>query len=125
MSELSWAVTMWVLRLGPVGGPKAKANASKHKAVSREYPHRPEEQLRRKVQELLRCDEQADAENEPEMDIPDELVRREGRLATIEEAKAEIERRARGFWGRTDRVQGEAQTARGERDADREEGRLP
>jgi hypothetical protein len=54
-----------------------------------------EEQLRREVQELLRRAEQADAEDEAEIDIPDELVRREDRLAAIEKAKAEIERRAR------------------------------
>ena len=53
-----------------------------------------EEQLRREVQELLRRAEQADAEDEPEIDIPDELARREDRLAAIKKAKEEIERRA-------------------------------
>ena len=51
--------------------------------------------MRRGVQELLRRAEQADAEDEPEIDIPDELARREDRLAAIEKAKTEIERRAR------------------------------
>ena len=53
-----------------------------------------EAQLQREVQALLKRAEQADAEDEPEIDIPDELARREDRLAAIEKAKAEIERRA-------------------------------
>ena len=53
-----------------------------------------EEQLRREVQELFRRAEQADAGDEPEMDIPDELARREDRLTAIKQAKEELERRA-------------------------------
>jgi transposase len=85
-----------LLRLGHVSldGTKLKANASKHKAMSWGYANKLEEQLRREVRELLKKAEQADAEDEPEMDIPDELARREDRLAAIEKAKAEIERRA-------------------------------
>jgi len=58
------------------------------------YANKLEEQLRREVQELLRRAELADAEEEPEIDIPDELARREDRLAAIRKAKEEIERRA-------------------------------
>jgi transposase len=85
-----------LLRLGHVSldGTKLKANASKHKAMSWGYANKLEEQLRREVRELLKKAEQADAEDEPEMDIPDELARREDRLAAIEKAKAEIDRRA-------------------------------
>jgi len=91
------ARVMGLFKLGKVSldGTKVKANASKHKAMSWGYANRLEEQLRREVQELLRRAEQADAEDEAEIDIPDELVRREDRLAAIEKAKAEIERRAR------------------------------
>ena len=90
------AKVMGVFKLGNVSldGTKVKANASKHKAMSWGYANRLEEQLRREVRELLKKAEQADAEDEPEMDIPDELARREDRLAAIEKAKAEIERRA-------------------------------
>ena len=90
------AKVMGVFKLGTVSldGTKVKANASKHKAMSWGYANQLEEQLRREVQELFKLAEQADAEDEPEIDIPDELTRREDRLAAIEKAKAEIERRA-------------------------------
>ncbi len=90
------AKVMGLLKLGHVSldGTKIKANASKHKAMSWGYANKLEEQLQREVQELLKRAEQADAEDEPEIDIPDELARREDRLAAIENAKAEIERRA-------------------------------
>ena len=90
------AKVMGVLKLGKVSldGTKIKANASKHKAMSWGYANKLEEQLRQEVQELLRRAEQADAEEEPEIDIPDELARREDRLAAIKKAKEEIERRA-------------------------------
>jgi transposase len=90
------AKVMGVFKLGNVSldGTKIKANASKHKAMSWGYANQLEEQLRREVRELLKKAELADAEDEPEIDIPDELARREDRLAAIEKAKAEIERRA-------------------------------
>jgi len=90
------AKAMGVFKLGKVSldGTRIKANASKHKAMSWGYANKLEEQLRREVQELLRRAEQADAEEEPEIDIPDELVRREDRRAAIKKAKEEIERRA-------------------------------
>jgi transposase len=85
-----------LFKLGKVSldGTKIKANASKHKAMSWGYANKLEEQLRTEVQELLKKAEQADAEDEPEMDIPDELARREDRLSAIKKAKEEIERRA-------------------------------
>jgi len=93
---LVMAKVMGLFKLGHVSldGTKIKANASKHKAMSWGYANKLEEQLRREVQELLKKAEQADAEDEPEMDIPDELARREDRLAAIARAKEEIERRA-------------------------------
>ena len=90
------AKVMGLLKLGKVSldGTKVKANASKHKAMSWGYANQLEEQLRREVRELLKKAELADAEDEPEIDIPDELARREDRLSAIEKAKAEITRRA-------------------------------
>ncbi len=90
------ANAMGLFKLGHVSldGTKIKANASKHKAMSWGHANKLEAQLQREVQELLKRAEQADAEDEPEIDIPDELARREDRLAAIEKAKAEIERRA-------------------------------
>lgn len=90
------ARVMGVFKLGKVSldGTKIKANASKHKAMSWGYANKLEEQLRKEVQELLRRAERADAEDEPEIDIPDELARREDRLVAIKKAKEEIKRRA-------------------------------
>ena len=91
------AKVMGVFKLGKVSldGTKIKANASKHKAMSWGYANKLEEQLRQEVQALLRQAELTDAKDEPEMDIPDELARREDRLAAIKKAKEEIERRAK------------------------------
>ena len=75
-------------------GTKVKANASKHKAMSWGYANRLEAQLREEVQRLLEQAARADTEASPGPDIPEELERREARLAAIERAKAEIERRA-------------------------------
>ena len=93
---LVMAKVMGMFKLGKVSldGTKIKANASKHKAMSWGYANKLEEQLQREVRELLRRAEQADAEDEPEIDIPDELARREDRLAAIKKAKEEIKRRA-------------------------------
>jgi len=93
---LVFAKVMGLFKLGKVSldGTKVKANASKHKAMSWGYANQLEEQLRREVRELLKKAELADAEDEPEIDIPDELARREDRLSAIEKAKAEIKRRA-------------------------------
>lgn len=88
---------MGLVKLGTVSldGTKIKANASKHKALSWEYANRLEAQLQTEVTELLRLAEEADQSSLPEdMDIPEELKRREQRLAKIAEAKAEIEARA-------------------------------
>ena len=90
------AKVMGLFKLGKVSldGTKVKANASKHKAMSWGYANKLEEQLLREVKELFRRAEQADAEDDMELDIPDELARREDRLAAIARAKKEIERRA-------------------------------
>lgn len=86
-----------LLKLGKVSldGTKIKANASKHKAISWGYANKLEEQLRQEVQALLKRAELADAEDDADMDIPDELARRDDRLKAIKKAKEELERRAR------------------------------
>jgi transposase len=88
---------MGVLKLGNVSldGSKIKANASKHKALSYEHACKLEAQLKGEVADLLKKAEAADRADIPDgLDIPAELERREKRLAAIESAKAEIERRA-------------------------------
>lgn len=91
------AEAMGLMKLGTVSldGTKIKANASKHRALSWDYANQLEEQLKGEVEELLRLAEEADRSSLPEeMDIPEELKRREQRLAAIEQAKKEIEARA-------------------------------
>jgi transposase len=94
---LKLARTMGMLKLGTVGldGTKIHANASRHSALSYGHAKKIEKQLRREVQQLLRLAERADAADVPDgMSIPEELERRELRLAAIAEAKAKIEARA-------------------------------
>ena len=88
------AKAMGVFKLGTVSldGTKIKANASKHKVMSWKYANKLKEQLRNEVQELLKQAEKADVEDRPEIDIPEELVRREDWLASIKKAKEAIER---------------------------------
>jgi transposase len=94
---LQIAHQMNVLKLGGVSldGSKVKANASKHKALSYDYANRLEAQIKSEVAELLQKAEAADRADIPDgMNIPEELERREKRLAGIAAAKAEIEKRA-------------------------------
>jgi hypothetical protein len=88
---------MGMLKLGTVAldGTKVHANASRHSALSYGHAKKIEKQLKKEVQQLLRLAEQADGVNTPDgMSIPEELERRELRLAAIAEAKAKIEARA-------------------------------
>jgi transposase len=91
------AQAMGVLKLGTVSldGTKMKANASKHKAFSYGHACKLEEQLKEEIEQLQaqsRKIDQAEA-NKPELDIPEEIRRREERLAKIAAAKKEIEKR--------------------------------
>ena len=91
------AQQMQVLKLGSVSldGSKVKANASKHKALSYGHACKLEAQIKAEVAELLKKAEAADRAGIPDgMNIPEELARREKRLAAIATAKAEIEKRA-------------------------------
>jgi transposase len=84
-------------RFGTVSldGTKIHANASRHSALSYGHAEAIEAQLKAEVQELLALAEEADNANVPDgMSLPEELQRREERLAAIAEAKAKIEARA-------------------------------
>ncbi len=94
---LKLARAMGMLKLGTVAldGTKVHANASRHSALSYGHAKKIEKQLKKEVQQLLRLAEAADGVNTPDgMSIPEELERRELRLAAIAEAKAKIEARA-------------------------------
>jgi transposase len=92
------------MKLGRVAldGTKIKANASKHKAMSYARMAQQEEAIREQVKELMVRAAAADAEEDTLFgkdkrgdELPDELQRRETRLARIREARRVVEERAR------------------------------
>lgn len=94
---LQVAGEMKLVKLGTVAldGTKIHANASRHNALSYGRAQKIEGQLRDEVRDLLARAEAADSAPLPEgLSLPDELARREARLAAIADAKAKIEARA-------------------------------
>ena len=92
------------MKLGRVAldGSKGKANASKHKAMSYGRTKETEKRLREEVRKLLNQAEAADKEEDSRYgrdrrgdELPEELQRRETRIARIREAKHTLEERAR------------------------------
>jgi transposase len=92
------------MKLGQVAmdGSKFKANASKHKAMSYGRMDETEKRLRAEVRKLLSQAEVADREEDKRYggdrrgdELPEELQRRETRIARIREAKEALEERAR------------------------------
>lgn len=76
-------------------GSKIRANASRHSALSHGHIEKIEAQLKAEVQELLALADAADQSSVPDgVSLPDEIKRREERLAAIAVAKAKIEARA-------------------------------
>ena len=95
---LELAREMGMLKMGTVAldGTKIHANASRHSALSYEYAGKIAAQLKAEVAELLARAEAADQADVPDgMSIPEELARREKRLARLAEARAKIEARAK------------------------------
>ena len=90
---------MGLVKLGTVAidGTKVKANASRHKAMSYERMKQAEVELKAQIEALLaRAKATVEAEaNEPELDIPAEIERRETRLAAIREARERLQQRQR------------------------------
>jgi transposase len=90
---------MGLVKLGTIAvdGTKLKANASRHKAMSYGHMLKAEAELKAQIEALLKRAQQADEadRNEPELDIPAEIARREARLAAIGEARQRLERRQR------------------------------
>ena len=100
---LEMALESGAVKLGRVSldGTKVKANASKHKAMSYGRMKEKQRQLREEVKQLLAQAEAADEEEDRRYgnrrgdELPEELQRRETRLAKIQQAKKVIEQRAR------------------------------
>ena len=88
-----------LVKLGTIAidGTKVKANASRHKAMSYKRMTEKEQQLNDQIEELLekaKAMDEAEADD-PELDIPAEIQRREKRLVTIRAAKERLEQRQR------------------------------
>ena len=106
-----------VSRFGTVSldGTKIHANASRHSALSYAHAEKIEAQLKAEVQEMLKLAEAADQSDLPDgVSLPDEIKRREDRLAAIAEAKTKIEARAKE---RLEREQAEYQAKLDKREA--------
>ena len=88
-----------LIKLGTIGidGTKIKANASRHKAMSYDRMQKAERELKEQIDALLAKAKAADTaeRNEPELDIPAEIARREDRLEVIRAARARLEDRQR------------------------------
>jgi transposase len=91
-------------RVGTIAldGTKVKANASRHKAMSYDRMKSEEIRLKEEIAKLLAeaaaTDKAEDLEHGPDRhgdELPDELARRQGRLAKIQQAKKLLEERAR------------------------------
>lgn len=91
-------------RVGTIAldGTKVKANASRHKAMSYDRMKAEEERLKQEIARLLAeaqaSDEAEDLQHGPDRhgdELPDELARRQSRLAKIQRAKELLEERVR------------------------------
>src|ERR1700688_4585848 len=100
---LAMALECGAIKLGRVSldGTKLKANASKHKAMSYGRMKEKQQQLKAEVLQLLEQAEAADKEEDGRYgrkrgdELPEELRRRETRLAKLKEAQKIVEQRAR------------------------------
>lgn len=107
-----------LVKLGTIAvdGTKLKANASRHKAMSYERMQKSETELKGEIEALLAKAKAADEaeKNEPDLDIPAEIARRESRREVIRAARERLEERQRG-----------ADTARGRSAGDERKPRGP
>ncbi len=119
---LAMALECGAIQLGRVSldGTKLKANASKHKAMSYGRMKEKQQQLKEEVKQLLAAAEAADEEEDRQYgsqrgdELPEELQRRETRLAKIKEAKKVLEQRARDKAAAEGKSAEEAQRAKPE-----------
>ena len=97
LQVLELAKEMKLLKLGTVclDGTKIHANASRHSALSHGHIEKLEVQLKAEVAELFALAESADQANVPDgVSLPEEIKRRQDRLAVMAAAKAKIAQRA-------------------------------
>lgn len=102
LEVLRLAGELGMVKLGNLStdGTKMRANASRHKAMSYGYMNKEIDRLEAEIDQLLKHAEELDAEQDAALgsrrgdELPDELKRREQRLAKIKEAKARLEANA-------------------------------
>jgi transposase len=99
---LRLAGELGMVKLGNLStdGTKIEANASRHKAMSYGYMFKELARLENEIEQLLAQADRVDAEQDAALgsrrgdELPEELKRREDRLAKIREAKARLEAEA-------------------------------
>jgi transposase len=121
-----------LVRLGTIAvdGTKVQGNASRHKAMSYGYMTQEVARLRAEIDQLLKQAQDVDAQDDAALgtrrggELPEELRRRQDRLATIAAAmkRLEAEARAEGDAERQGREEAEAQR---QRTGTKRRGRLP
>jgi transposase len=100
---LRLAAATGLIKLGNIAidGTKIQGNASRHKAMSYGYMNKEEQRLRAEIDTLLQQAQAQDATEEAALgsrrgdELPEELRRREDRLAVIQAAKQRLEEQAR------------------------------
>jgi transposase len=100
---LRLAAAAGLIQLGNIAidGTKIQGNASRHKAMSYGYLNKEEQRLRAEIAALLQQAQAQDATEEAALgsrrgdELPEELRRREDRLAVIQAAKQRLEEHAR------------------------------
>lgn len=99
MQVVRLAREMGLVKLGTIAvdGTKVKANASRHKAMSYGHMLKAEVELKAQIEALLNkaCTADEAEKNEPELDIPAEISRRQDRLDAIAAARTRLEQRQR------------------------------
>ena len=122
LEVLRVAGELGLVKLGNLStdGTKIEANASRHKAMSYGYMLKDLERLQAEIDKLLERAGHVDAEQDAALgsrrgdELPDELQRREERIAKIQAAKARLEAAAQA---RADAEQQEREAATAEREA--------
>jgi transposase len=122
VAVLRLAKELGMVKLGNLAtdGTKMPGNASRHKAMSYGYMLKQIERLREEITALVQQAQSVDAEDDAALgsrrgdELPDELQRREQRLATIQTAKARLEEQAKAAAEaqRQERAQKEAERQR-------------
>ncbi|MGZ3382243.1 MAG: transposase, partial [Isosphaeraceae bacterium] len=121
-----------LVRLGTIAidGTKVQGNASRHKAMSYGYMTQEVARLRVEINELLKQARDVDAEEDAVLgarrgdELPEELRRRQDRLATIEAAMKRLEAEARAA-ADAERQRREEAEAQRQRTGTKRRGRAP